>query len=145
MPFHHRVFTPLFPDRIPPKPPEPEVSLVDLARPSMKEIKAVVCAYYQFTPQAIDGPSRDARLVRARQMFCFLSRKFNGSSLPEIGRRCGGRDHTTALHACKRVEERLASSQDAADELEHLRMRLAAKVSLRLERINGNGSDEASN
>jgi chromosomal replication initiator protein len=44
-------------------------------------------------------------VARPRQVAMYLARKLTTRSLPEIGRRFGGRDHTTVLHACRRIEE----------------------------------------
>jgi chromosomal replication initiator protein len=50
------------------------------------------------------SPQRARRVARPRQVAMYLSRKLTTRSLPEIGRRFGGRDHTTVLHACRRIE-----------------------------------------
>jgi len=53
----------------------------------------------------IKGPRRTKQVVLPRQIAMFLSRKHTGLSLPEIGRRFGGRDHTTVIHAVRKVEK----------------------------------------
>jgi chromosomal replication initiator protein len=63
---------------------------------------------------------RLAKIVRPRQIGFYLARKLTSRSLPEIGRRFGGKDHTTILHACKKVEERMAKDPQLAETVRHL-------------------------
>ena len=58
----------------------------------------------------------------------YLARKLTTRSLPEIGRRFGGRDHTTVLHACRRVEALCAEDKDFSTEVEFLRTLLSRPV-----------------
>jgi chromosomal replication initiator protein len=55
----------------------------------------------------------------------YLSRKLTTRSLPEIGRRFGGRDHTTVLHACRRVEALCAEDSAFRQEVDFLRQMLS--------------------
>ena len=55
----------------------------------------------------------------------YLSRKLTTRSLPEIGRRFGGRDHTTVLHACKRMKELRETDRCMADDFQNLLRTLA--------------------
>ena len=54
----------------------------------------------------------------------YLSKKLTSRSLPEIGRRFGGRDHTTVMHAVKKVEELMQQDSQIADDVEMLRRAL---------------------
>jgi chromosomal replication initiator protein len=68
---------------------------------------------------------RRARAVaRPRQVAMFLSKQLTQRSLPEIGRKFGGRDHTTVMHAVKKVEELMANDQAFAEDIELLRRTL---------------------
>jgi chromosomal replication initiator protein len=65
--------------------------------------------------------ARRARAVaRPRQVAMYLSKQFTARSLPEIGRKFGGRDHTTVMHAVKRIDELRASDSALDDDLQHL-------------------------
>lgn len=55
------------------------------------------------TAAEILGPSRERPFVRARQRAMYLARQATERSLPELGRRFGGRDHTTVLHALRKI------------------------------------------
>ena len=71
--------------------------------------------------------ARRARVVaRPRQIAMFLSKNLTSKSLPEIGRKFGGRDHTTVIHAVKKIEELKLVDVQVADEVEILRRTLEA-------------------
>lgn len=53
---------------------------------------------------------RTKRVAEARQVFFWLSRHFTHLSLPQIGRMCGNRDHTTALHGCRKIDAWIAAT-----------------------------------
>jgi hypothetical protein len=63
-----------------------------------------VASYYSVSHNEILSDDRSSRIVRARQMGMYLAFMLSGKSLPEIGRRFGGRDATTVLHACRKLE-----------------------------------------
>ena len=75
-------------------------------RLSSREVIMLCCAEEGLTYSDIIGPCRRRHLARPRQRFMWLMRKAKpGMSLPEIGRRFGGRDHTTVIHALRKTEE----------------------------------------
>ncbi|MBV9990482.1 MAG: chromosomal replication initiator protein DnaA [Alphaproteobacteria bacterium] len=74
------------------------------AKTSIEDIQRKTAEYYELDVRDFQSPQRARRVARPRQVAMYLSRKLTTRSLPEIGRRFGGRDHTTVLHACRRVE-----------------------------------------
>lgn len=72
-------------------------------------IKKAVAAYYSITVEDLDGPSRSKYTSTARQICIWLGRKHTRLSYPDLARRFGGRDHTTAIHAVNRIDERMAT------------------------------------
>jgi chromosomal replication initiator protein len=69
--------------------------------------------------------SRRARIVaRPRQVAMYLAKQLTSRSLPEIGRKFGGRDHTTVMHAVRKIEELIASDRALAEDVELLRRML---------------------
>ena len=69
--------------------------------------------------------ARRARAVaRPRQVAMYLSKQLTSRSLPEIGRKFGGRDHTTVMHAVSRIESLMNSDSAIADDLELLKRML---------------------
>ena len=87
---------------------------------SIADIQAVVAQHYGVTVTELRSAGRAARLNWPRQMAIHLARELTGASLQAIGEAFGGRNHATVLHACKRVEERVGSDQQAVHELEEL-------------------------
>lgn len=75
----------------------------------MTAIQAVVRGYFCLRHGELIGPSRARRVSWPRQIAMVLVRQCDGRSLPEIGRRFGGRDHTTVLHALRAVADRRKS------------------------------------
>jgi len=69
--------------------------------------------------------ARRARAVaRPRQVAMYLAKQLTPRSLPEIGRRFGGRDHTTVMHAIKKIEELRAADSVMSEDIEQLRRQL---------------------
>jgi len=69
-------------------------------------------------------------VARPRQVAMFLARELTSRSLPDIGRRFGGRDHTTVLHACRRIEALCKSDPVFQQEVEFLRKVLGRPLRL---------------
>ena len=74
------------------------------AKTSIEDIQRKTAEFYKLDVKDFHSPQRARRVARPRQVAMYLSRKLTSRSLPEIGRRFGGRDHTTVLHACRRIE-----------------------------------------
>jgi chromosomal replication initiator protein len=69
--------------------------------------------------------ARRARVVaRPRQVAMFLSKQLTQRSLPEIGRKFGGRDHTTVMHAVRKIEELKTTDSSFAEDVDLLRRML---------------------
>lgn len=72
------------------------------------EIKRVVCEYFQISEKDLISSRRDQRIVKPRQLAMYLCKEMvPGASYPEIGAQFGGRDHTTVIHAYRKVETNL--------------------------------------
>ena len=142
----HRSVTPLFPDNILPEPVDVDTALTLLGRmvrdrrPKISEIRDVVAEHFNVAPLDLDGPIRAMNLVMARHVCYYFARKFNGMSLADIGRRCGGRDHSSILYGVQRVERMVLNSPLIAQELEGLRLKIAERVLIRNARNNRHAS-----
>ncbi|HIP23502.1 MAG TPA: chromosomal replication initiator protein DnaA [Rhodobacteraceae bacterium] len=106
-------------------------SLADLLRQSdrkvtIDEIQRKVAEHYNLRISDLLSPRRARAVARPRQVAMFLSKSLTAKSLPEIGRKFGGRDHTTVIHAVKRVEEMKLTDSQIADDVELLRRMLEA-------------------
>ncbi|MCP9481046.1 chromosomal replication initiator protein DnaA [Shimia sp. CNT1-13L.2] len=93
---------------------------------SVEEIQRRVAEHYNIRLSDMIGPKRVRTLARPRQIAMYLCKQLTSRSLPEIGRRFGGRDHTTVMHGVKRIEELRAQDGQIAEDLELLRRTLEA-------------------
>jgi chromosomal replication initiator protein len=90
--------------------------------PSVGEIQRAVASYFGLDVLELTSAGRSARVTWPRQIAIHLIRELTDVSLHRIGQAFGGRNHTTVLHACKRVAERVAAQdQQAVDDLRELR------------------------
>ncbi|ADZ68440.1 chromosomal replication initiator protein DnaA [Polymorphum gilvum] len=109
-----------------------ELTLRDLIRTSeprrvkIEDIQRVVSKHYNVTKADLLSARRTRTIVRPRQIAMYLAKVMTPRSLPEIGRRFGNRDHTTVLHAVRKVEEMARADIGLAQELELLKRMLDA-------------------
>jgi chromosomal replication initiator protein len=95
------------------------------AKTSIEDIQRKTAEYYKLDVRDFYSPQRARRVARPRQVAMYLARKLTTRSLPEIGRRFGGRDHTTVLHACRRIEELCGENEVFKQEVEFLSQMLS--------------------
>ncbi|GLK77903.1 chromosomal replication initiator protein DnaA [Methylopila jiangsuensis] len=104
-----------------------EIALRDLVRQvepkrvKIEDIQRIVAKHYNVSRADILSSRRTQTVVRPRQVAMYLSKQMTLRSLPEIGRRFGGRDHTTVLHAVRKIDGLVATDQTLADEIELLK------------------------
>lgn len=91
---------------------------------TVEEIQRKVSEHYNIRLSDMIGPKRVRNYARPRQMAMYLAKHMTSRSLPEIGRRFGGRDHTTVMHGVRKIEELKAIDSQIADDLELLRRAL---------------------
>ena len=106
-------------------------SLADILRASdrkvtMDEIMRKTCDYYNVRMSDLLSPKRSRNIARPRQMAMYLAKHLTQRSYPEIGKRFGGRDHTTVIHAVRKIEELKAQDSQVAEDAELLRRMLEA-------------------
>ena len=105
--------------------------LADVLRASerkitVEEIQRKVSEHYNIRLSDMIGPKRVRTYARPRQVAMYLAKQLTSRSLPEIGRRFGGRDHTTVMHGVKRIEDLKVQDGQVAEDLEMLRRALEA-------------------
>jgi chromosomal replication initiator protein len=93
-------------------------------RVKIEDIQKLVASHYSVSRADILSSRRTAAVVKPRQVAMFLAKILTPRSLPEIGRRFGGRDHTTVLHAVRKIEGLLQSDPALRDTLELLKRML---------------------
>lgn len=102
----------------------------DLVRPTdprrirVEDILRVVSKHYNVTRADLLSSRRTANVVRPRQIAMYLAKVLTLRSLPEIGRRFGGRDHTTVLHAVRKIEGLVQGDKTLAEEIDVLKRML---------------------
>lgn len=84
------------------------------------QIKKLVAAYYNIKLTDMMSDRRNAEVVRPRQIAMYLIKEMTPMSYPKIGQIFGGRDHTTAMHAVKRVEQLMADDTKVRAEIAEL-------------------------
>ena len=107
----------------------PKEVLKDLIRASQRkitidDIQRKVADYYNLRLSDLLSARRSRTIARPRQIAMYLSKILTTRSLPEIGRKFGGRDHTTVIHAVKKVEDLRVSDVAIDEEVEVLRRSL---------------------
>ncbi len=90
----------------------------DPKRVKIEEIQKLVATHFNVSRADILSSRRTANVVRPRQIAMYLSKMMTPRSLPEIGRRFGGRDHTTVLHAVRKIEGLAGKDSALNEELE---------------------------
>jgi len=90
-------------------------------RVRIEDIQRVVARHYNVSRQELVSNRRTRVIVKPRQIAMYLSKTLTPRSFPEIGRRFGGRDHTTVLHAVRKIEELITGDQKLSHEIELLK------------------------
>jgi chromosomal replication initiator protein len=110
--------------------PTAESAIKDLIRAreprkvKIEDIQRLVASHYNVSKSDILSSRRTATVVRPRQIAMYLSKSLTLRSLPEIGRRFGGRDHTTVLHAVRKIESLTGLDTGLAGEIDLLKRML---------------------
>ncbi len=91
----------------------------------IEDIQKVVARHYNVSKVELLSDRRTRTIVKPRQIAMYLSKVLTLRSLPEIGRRFGGRDHTTVLHAVRKIETQAESDDGLAREIELLKRLIA--------------------
>jgi chromosomal replication initiator protein len=91
---------------------------------TMDDIQKKICEHFGLKLSDLHGERRSRHLARPRQMAMYLCKQLTTKSLPDIGRAFGGRDHTTVLHAVRKVEDLIRTEAQVAEDIELLRRAL---------------------
>ena len=87
---------------------------------SIDNIQKTVAEYYKIKVSDLSSKRRNRSIARPRQVAMSLAKELTSHSLPEIGDAFGGRDHTTVLHACRKIEELKESNSDIREDVKNL-------------------------
>ncbi len=89
-----------------------------------KNILTTICDFYDITLADLVGSCREKRLVNPRQIAMYIMREDLKASFPGIGQEMGGRDHTTAMHACSKISRELEQNEKLRQEISLIKQRL---------------------
>jgi len=107
-----------------------QIVLRDLVRDSVSNdidaatIMAVTAEFFGVSMDELTGPSKTRAIASARQMAMYLCRELTDLTLPKIGGTFGGRDHTTVMHAAKKIRTEIAERRQTYDHVQELSARI---------------------
>ena len=88
---------------------------------TIKLIQKEVSSFFHLKTSDLKSKNRNRAVVSARHLAMFLCRELTDTSLPEIGKNFGGKDHTSVIHACKKINSQLKSNPDTAHNIKQLK------------------------
>lgn len=97
------------------------VQSLEPRRPKIEDILRIISRHYGVSKGDLLSQRRHRSVVWPRQIGMYLAKQLTARSLPEIGRRFGNRDHTTVLHAIRKIESEITDNPRLRDELEELK------------------------
>jgi chromosomal replication initiator protein len=98
---------------------------IEPRRIKVEDILRIVSRHFGVSKQDILSQRRHRSVVRPRQIGMYLAKHLTSRSLPEIGRRFGDRDHTTVLHAIRKIDKEVGENPRLKDEVEELKRQLS--------------------
>ena len=106
-----------------------QVVLKDMVNETVKTISfemimQTVAAHFHINMDEMRSKKKSQNIVLPRQIAMHLARKLTKHSLPEIGKAFGGRDHTTVMHACKKIEQAVHSDKEIKFSVDKLEQQL---------------------
>ncbi len=96
---------------------------------SIESVQKTVAAHFSVRVTDLKGPRRHQGISRPRMIAMYLSRQLTGASFPEIGLRFGGKDHSTVINACKRIESIQSDDRELRATVDTLRRQLTSDTS----------------
>lgn len=87
---------------------------------NVNKIQKVVAEYFQISVEDLKSKKRNSNISFPRQIAMYLCRKFTDESFPKIGIEFGGKDHSTVMHSCEKIEKEIRINKDLADTIDKL-------------------------
>lgn len=91
---------------------------------SFKKVLKTIAEFYDVNEKHILSKNRHQELVKARQILMYFLRKEFNNSYPYIGKKLGGRDHTTVIHACEKIEKEIEKDNGLIEEINSIKQKL---------------------
>ena len=92
---------------------------------NIESIQNIVASYFNLNIQEMLSQRRSRSLARPRQIAMYLAKQYTTNSLPDIGRRFSNRDHTTVIHAVKKIDELIRKDNQIKEDVVEIKKRLA--------------------
>ena len=87
---------------------------------SVHKIQRIVAEYFQITIEDIRSKKRNYKVAFPRQIAMYLCRKYTDESFPKLGIEFGGKDHSTVIHSCDKIERELKVNKELKEIIETL-------------------------
>ena len=100
----------------------------DLPEVTIARIQEAVCERFALTVQELCSPRRSQAVAYPRQVAMYLSRELTDSSLPQIRQEVGGRDHTTVMHADRKIRSLMAERRSIYNQVTELTNRIKSQA-----------------
>jgi len=97
------------------------------SQPALREIAAAAARFFSLKLSEVRSPSRRRPVLTARGVAMYLARQWTDNSLDEIGNYFDGRDHTTVMHSCRKVESLLKTDPAIREAVKQLEMKWKTK------------------
>jgi chromosomal replication initiator protein len=91
---------------------------------SIQKIQKIICDFYSISMEDLNSKKRTNAIAFPRQVGMYLSRNLTDESFPRIGMEFGGRDHTTVIHACDKIEKEIKNNKDFKITIEQLKNKI---------------------
>jgi len=91
---------------------------------SVESIQNIVASYFNLNIQELLSPRRSRSLARPRQIAMYLAKQYTTNSLPDIGRKFSNRDHTTVIHAVKKIDELIKKDNEIKESVIEIKKKL---------------------
>jgi hypothetical protein len=96
--------------------------------PKLHHIRRVAAEFYRVDPLELVSTRRTAEIVRPRQIHFYLARKLTPRSLPDIGRECGKKDHTSVMHGFRKIDAMVRAGHPIQNDIEEIKRRIMSRV-----------------
>ena len=91
---------------------------------NIDQIQHIVCEFFDIPEDLLRAKTRKQEVVNARQIAMYLSKELTNSSLKTLGLHCGGRDHSTVIHSCQAIHDRITNDSAFKQNVDQLRRRI---------------------
>ena len=91
---------------------------------NIESIQNLVASHYKLSLEEMLSPRRSRSLARPRQIAMYLAKQYTTNSLPDIGRKFSNRDHTTVIHAVKKIDELIKKDNEIKQNVTEIKKKL---------------------